>query len=168
MLLTVGLHICFQCLNWDDIYLKCFGKERKIHSNTTSWIVYGAPSVAYSFFYSSIHCPSFIREDLLCTRCFVRCYGACCGGGLLAKSCPTLVTPWTVACQASLYVGFPGKNTGVGCHFLLQGIFPTQELNLGLLHCRQILYCLSYKGSPMVHVKNYKTGSSYLQKEVMI
>ena len=35
---------------------------------------------------------------------------------------------------------FPGKNTGVGCHILLQGMFPTQELNLGLLHCRQTLY----------------------------
>ena len=35
----------------------------------------------------------------------------------------------------------PGKNTGVGCHSLLQGIFPTQESNPGLLHCRQILYC---------------------------
>ena len=35
---------------------------------------------------------------------------------------------------------FPGKNTGMGCHFLLQGIFLTQELNLHLLHCRQILY----------------------------
>ena len=34
----------------------------------------------------------------------------------------------------------PGNNTGVGCHFLLQGIFPTKESNLGLLHCRQILY----------------------------
>ena len=34
----------------------------------------------------------------------------------------------------------PGKNTGVGCHSLLQGIFPTQGLNLGLLHCRQFLY----------------------------
>ena len=46
---------------------------------------------------------------------------------------------------------FPGKNTGVGCHFLLQGIFPTQGSNpcltllscSGLLHCRQILYLLS-------------------------
>ena len=38
----------------------------------------------------------------------------------------------------------PGKNTGVGCHFLLQGIFPTQESNLGLLHCKQILYQLSF------------------------
>ena len=42
---------------------------------------------------------------------------------------------------------FPGKDIGVGCHFLLQGIFPTQGLNLGLLHYRQILYRLSYKGS---------------------
>ena len=41
----------------------------------------------------------------------------------------------------------PAKNTGMGCHFLLQGIFPTQGLNLCLLHCRQILYCLSHWGS---------------------
>ena len=40
---------------------------------------------------------------------------------------------------------FPGKNTGVGCHFLLQGIFLNQESNPGLLHCRQILYWLSYE-----------------------
>ena len=39
-------------------------------------------------------------------------------------------------------------HTGVGCHFLLQGIFLTQGSNPGLLHCRQILYCLSYQGSP--------------------
>ena len=42
----------------------------------------------------------------------------------------------------------PGKNTGVVCHFLLQGIVPTQELNPSLLHCRQILYQLSYEGNP--------------------
>ena len=41
----------------------------------------------------------------------------------------------------------PGKNTGVGCHFLLQGIFPTQGSNPGLPHCRQTLYRLSHKGS---------------------
>ena len=40
-----------------------------------------------------------------------------------------------------------GKNTGVGCHALLQEIFPTQGLNSGLLHCRWILYHLSYQGS---------------------
>ena len=42
----------------------------------------------------------------------------------------------------------PGQNTGVGSLSLLQGIFPTQGSNPGLLHCRQILYQLSYKGSP--------------------
>ena len=42
----------------------------------------------------------------------------------------------------------PGKNTGVGCHALLQGVFPTQESNPGLLHCRWILYHVSHKGSP--------------------
>ena len=41
-----------------------------------------------------------------------------------------------------------GKNTGVDCHSLLQGIFSTQGLNLGLLYCRQILYHLSHQGSP--------------------
>ena len=41
----------------------------------------------------------------------------------------------------------PGQNTGVGSLFLLQGIFPTQGLNSGFPHCRQILYQLSHKGS---------------------
>ena len=40
---------------------------------------------------------------------------------------------------------FSGKNTGEGHHSFLQGIFPMQELNPSLLHCRQILYCLSHK-----------------------
>ena len=44
------------------------------------------------------------------------------------------VTPWTAACQASLSWDSPGKSTGDGCHFLLQGIFLTQGLNLHLLH----------------------------------
>ena len=44
---------------------------------------------------------------------------------------------------------FLGKSTGVGCHFLLQGIFLTQEWNLGLLHCRQMLYHLSHQGVPL-------------------
>ena len=40
-----------------------------------------------------------------------------------------------------------GKSIGVDCHSFLQGIFLTQGLNTGLLHCRQILYCLSHQGS---------------------
>ena len=42
---------------------------------------------------------------------------------------------------------FPGKDTGVGCHFLLQGIFPIQGLKLGFLHCWQILDRRSYEES---------------------
>ena len=54
------------------------------------------------------------------------------------------VTSGTAVLQLLCPWGFPGKSTGVGCHVLLQGIFPTQGLNPDLLHCRQILYCLSH------------------------
>ena len=53
------------------------------------------------------------------------------------------VTLWTVAHQTPLSMAFPGKNTGVGCHLLLQGMFPTQGMHphfLCLLHCRRVLY----------------------------
>ena len=51
---------------------------------------------------------------------------------------------------SSVHGDSPGKNTGVGCHLLPQGILPTQESNPGILHCWQILYQLSYKGSPVM------------------
>ena len=68
------------------------------------------------------------------------------GDGIVAKSCLTLSrpqglqpTPWMVSCPWAS----PGKNTGVGCHFLLQGIFPTQGSNLGLpaLHNQEARVC---------------------------
>ena len=69
------------------------------------------------------------------------------------------VTPWTVAHQALLSMGFSRQERrgchGVGCHSLLQEIFPTQGSNPGLLHCRQILYHLSHQGSH----SNYDDGS---------
>ena len=46
-------------------------------------------------------------------------------------------------------MGFSRQSPGVGCHFLLQGIFPTQGLNLGLPHCRQALNCLSHRSFQM-------------------
>ena len=51
-------------------------------------------------------------------------------------------------CQALCPWNSPGKNTGVGCLSLLQGIFPTQGQNPGLSHCWHILYHLSHRGSP--------------------
>ena len=86
------------------------------------------------------------------TTCEVTCVISPCSSGSESVSCsvvsdslrahglwPTrLLCPWDS----------PGKNTAVGCHFLLQGNFPTQGSNLGFLHCRQILYRLSHQGSP--------------------
>ena len=65
-------------------------------------------------------------------------------------------TPWTVACQAHLSMEFPRQNARVDCHFFLQGIFPTQEIKLGLLHCRQILDHLNHQGIPPPPQKKYK------------
>ena len=71
----------------------------------------------------------FVKVKLLVTQlCLTLCDSMDCS--------PPGFSPWN-----SL-----GKDTGVGCHALLQGIFPTQGSNLGLPHCRQILYHLSYLG----------------------
>ena len=65
----------------------------------------------------------------------------------------------------------PGKRTGVGCHFLLQEVFPTQGLNPGLPHCRQLLYCLFTVCFPCsireVLRPNYGRGNDPLPKGLM-
>ena len=68
---------------------------------------------------------------------------------LVTQSCLTLSNPMKHSPPGSSVHGdFPGKNTGVGCHALLQGIFPTQGSNPFLQHCRKILYQLSHQESP--------------------
>ena len=72
------------------------------------------------------------------------------------------VTPWTVWENPW---DSPGKNTGVGSHFLLQGIFLTQELNLGLLHWRQMLKQRPYRkrglsGDPVVKNPSANAGDA--------
>ena len=62
----------------------------------------------------------------------------------VAQSRPTVCNPWAIQFSSA-----PGQDTGVGSLSLLQEIFPTQGSNPGLPHCRQILYQLSYKGSPV-------------------
>ena len=56
--------------------------------------------------------------------------------------------------------GGGGKNTGVGCHSLLQEIFPTQGLNPGLPHCRQTLYRLNHQGSLECAIAEHKIATS--------
>ena len=75
----------------------------------------------------------------------------CCMLCLVSQSCPTLCDPMDCSPPGSSVHGdSPGKNTGVGCHALLQGIIPTQGSNPGLWHCRQIFYHLSHQGSPRI------------------
>ena len=70
----------------------------------------------------------------------------CCVLCLVAQSCPTLCNPMDCSLPgSSVHRDSLGKNTGMGCRALLQGIFPTQGSNPGLLHCRRILYCLSHQ-----------------------
>ena len=60
----------------------------------------------------------------------------------------------------------PGQNTEVGSLSLLQGVFPTQESNQGLLHCKEILYQLSHQGSPGISV--YITNLAYVTNLVRL
>ena len=72
-------------------------------------------------------------------------------GALLLSYVQFFATPWTVAPRGSSVHGdSPGKNIGVVCHALLQGILPVQGSNPGLPYCRQILYHLSHLGSPSI------------------
>ena len=65
--------------------------------------------------------------------------------GLVTQSCPTLQSHKLQLARVFCPWNSPGKNTGVSCHCLLQGIFLTQ--NPDLLHCKQILYHLSHQAS---------------------
>ena len=105
------------------------------NSFSVCWIYFGALMFCA---YTCITITSSWWTDL-----FVLC--------LVTQSCPTLCEPMGYSpLGSSVHGDSPGKNIGVGCHALLQGIFPTQESNPGLSHCRQILYYLSHQGSPKI------------------
>ena len=88
----------------------------------------------------------------------IGCFRAC----VLSQFSPVqlFVTPWTVACQTPCPWDSPGKNTGVGCHALFQGIFLMQGLKvrlLQLLHCRWILYCWATRETQVASIVNSAT-----------
>ena len=79
------------------------------------------------------------RDDVSLTSCVCVC--VCVSPSVMSNSLwPHGLYPARLLCPRN----FPGKNTGVDCHLLLQRIFPTQGLNLGLLHCRWCPYHLSH------------------------
>ena len=65
-------------------------------------------------------------------------------------------TPWTVACHVPLFVGVSSKNTVMGCHVLIQGIFPIQGSNPGHPNSRQILNHLRHQGRPFTSMSSAK------------
>ena len=76
---------------------------------------------------------------------------------LVTQSCLTLCDPMDCSPPGSSVHGdSPGKNTGVGCHALLQGIFPTQGSNPGLLHCRWIFFLPSEPHCNELHKVQHK------------
>ena len=79
-------------------------------------------------------------------RCRQMLYHLSHQGSLLLSYNYTICDPMDFSLTRFLHPwDFPGKNTGVGSHFLLHGIFPTQGLNPGLPHCRQTLYRLNHQ-----------------------
>ena len=96
---------------------------------------YGFKEVSFSVEVITIYCPLSKRNFLNWTR--DRNSISIINKVKVSESCPTLCN-------------FTDQNTGVGSLYHLQGIFPTQGLNPGLPHCRQILYQLSHKGSPRI------------------
>ena len=72
----------------------------------------------------------------------------------VAQSCPTLCDPMEPARLLCPWDS-PGKNTGMGCHFLLQGIFPNQGSNPGLLLWQISSLPLCHLGSPVIFLNRY-------------
>ena len=82
-----------------------------------------------------------LKIELLCV-CVVQVFSTQC--------VQLFATPWTIPARILCPWNSPGKNTGVGSHSFLQGIFTTQGWNPGLPFCTWILYCLSHQGSPRI------------------
>ena len=85
----------------------------------------------------------------------------------VAQSCLTLCTPWALALQASLSMRFPRENTGVGCHFILQGIFLTQGSNPGVLHLLHLQVgslLLNHPGSSILQIGSVKIIQHFIHQ----
>ena len=114
-------------------------------------------------FITFLHCSD---KNLPCRIGMPKKKHICMHGGLVTKACPTLVTPWTVGCQALCPWDSSDKNIRVGCHFLLQGIFPTQGSNpylLCLLHWQADSLPLNHLGRPQRKTSpNLKAAGSHV------
>ena len=114
----------------------------------------------------NLHKKYTLRDACVCVRvCVCVCVCVC----LVTQSCPISCDPMDCSPPVSSVHGILCKNTGVGCHFLLQMIFLTQGSNPGLLLCRQILYHLNLQRSPqkcilIIYLKVVFTSFCQLKK----
>ena len=119
-----------------------------VYAEKSRWCADEANSLEMNFQHTKWRCPFHIPLRALCA---VLC--------LVPQLCLTLCDPMDCSSpDPSVHGDSPGMNTRMGCHALLQRIFPTQASNAGLLHCRRILNQLSYQGSPI-----FVTPVDYIQ-----
>ena len=97
------------------------------------------------FYSSTLRMHSYYCCLLLTLKFLYAVFAVLC---LVTQSYLTLWDPMDGSHGSSVQGDSPDKNTGVGCHAFLQGIFPMQRSNLGFPHCWQILYHLSHQGRP--------------------
>ena len=123
----------------------CFNgqKSKKEICSVFTVVVYYSVSTHTTIYMSiSLHCRQNLTQDYGCV---------CISCSVMTDSLrPHGVHPSRLLCPWNS----PGKNTGVGCHSLLQGISLTQGWNLGLLHCLQLLYHLSHQGSRLFQIRS--------------
>ena len=118
----------------------------RLSTHTCKQMCITRPPLSHRWSHALCHCSSVFH---LSTMDLWQTFHFCCVLCLVTQLCPTLCDPMDRSPPGSSVHGdCPGQNTGVGCHALPQGIFPTQELSPGLLHHRQILYHLSHQGGP--------------------
>ena len=120
--------------NWQKIFKKENWQSKEIDLLNWSSILPNFFSLSFFYLEESIQIVFWIKQRKWKVKVKV------------TQSCLTLCRPHGT-CQVPLSMGFSGQNTGMGSLSLLQGSFPIQGSNPGLLHCRLILYLLSYQGS---------------------
>ena len=124
-----------------------------IYAEKSRWYANEANNLEMNFQHTEWKCP--FHTPLTALRAVLRS---------VPQLCLTLCDPMDCSPpDPSVHGDSPGMNTGMGCHALLQGIFPIQGSNAGLLHCRRILYQLSYQGSPIFATSRDYTVLGILQ-----
>ena len=140
MLTESGMHVCV---------LSCFSHVRLCDTMDCSLPGPSVHGISQTRILEWVAMPSSRGSSQPRDQTHISC-GSCVAGGFFTPEPPErkkvgvkllshvqlFATPWMVAYQAPLSMGFSRQEYWSGCHFLLQVIFPTQGSNLGLLHCR--------------------------------